>query len=99
MTTATDHARPQSAEASRQSVEDVRRRARIRELENEVERYRRASEDTLQQLDWCIGYMCGTGRIAVARSLSKNRSYIRTDLLKRAEQPLPTEQAGPTQKN
>ena len=99
MTTATDHARPRSAEASRQSVEDVRRRARIRELENEVERYRRASEDTLQQLDWCIGYMCGTGRIAVARSLSKNRSYIRTHLLKRAEQPLPTEQAGPTQKN
>jgi hypothetical protein len=63
------------------------------------ERYRRASEDTLQQLDWCIGYMCGTGRIAVTRSLSRNRSYIRTHLVKRAEQPLPTEQAGPTQKN
>jgi hypothetical protein len=91
MTTATDHARPRSAESSRQSVEDVQRRARIRELENEVERYRHASQDALQQLDWCIGYMCGTGRIAVARSLSKNRSYIRTHLLKRAEQPLPTE--------
>jgi hypothetical protein len=91
MTTATDHARPRSAEASRQSVEDVQRRARIRKLENEVERYRHASQDALQQLDWCIGYMCGTGRIAVARSLSKNRSYIRTHLLKRAEQPLPTE--------
>jgi hypothetical protein len=91
MTTATDHARPRSAEASRQSVEEVQRRARIRKLENEVERYRHASQDALQQLDWCIGYMCGTGRIAVARSLSKNRSYIRTHLLKRAEQPLPTE--------
>jgi hypothetical protein len=91
MTTATDHARPRSAEASRQSVEDVQRRARIRKLENEVERYRHASQDALQQLDWCIGYMCGTGRIAVARALSKNRAYIRTHLLKRAEQPLPTE--------
>jgi hypothetical protein len=96
MTTATDHAGPRSAEASRQSVEDVERRARIPQLENEVERYRKASEDTLQQLDWCIGYMCGTGRIAVARALSKNRSYIRTHLLKRAEQPLPTEPAAET---
>ena len=91
MTTATDHARPRSAEASRRSVEDVEPRARIHKLEDEVERYRKASEDTLQQLDWCIGYMCGTGRFAVARSLSKNRSFIRTHLLKRAEQPLPTE--------
>ena len=89
MTTATDHARPRSAEASRQSVEDVERGARIRELENELERYRHASDDALQQLDWCIGYMCGWGRVAVARSLSKNRSYIRTHLLRRAARPLP----------
>ena len=91
MTTATHHARPRSAEASRRSVEDVERGTRIHKLEDDVERYRKASEDTLQQLDWCIGYICGTGRIAVARSVSKNRSYIRTHLLKRAEQPLPTE--------
>ena len=86
-----------SAAASRRSVEDVQQRARIRDLENEVERYRRASEDALQQLDWCIGYMCGSGRIVVARALSRNRSYIHTHLLKRAEQPLPTEQPGLTQ--
>jgi hypothetical protein len=98
MTTATDHARPRSAEARRRSEEDVQRRARIRKLENEIERYRQASADALQQLDWCIGYMCGSGRVAIARSLSKNRAYIRTHLLKRAEQPLPPEQPGPTQK-
>jgi hypothetical protein len=98
MTTATDHARPRSAEARRRSEEDVQRRARIRKLENEIERYRQASADALQQLDWCIGYMCGSGRVAIARSLSKNRAYIRTHLLKRAEQPLPTEQPGPTNK-
>jgi hypothetical protein len=97
MTTTALHARPRSAEASRRSAEDIQRTARIRELGNEVERYRQASEDALQQLDWCIGYMCGSGKTAVARSLSKNRAYIRTHLLKRAEQPLPTEQPGPTQ--
>jgi hypothetical protein len=97
MTTATHDAGPRSLEASRPSVDDEQRSARIRELENEFERYRQASEDALQQLDWCIGYMCGSGKIAIARSLSKNRAYIRTHLLKRAEQPLPTEQPGPTQ--
>ena len=97
MTTTAHHAGPRSAEASRRSVEDVQGRARIRELGNEVERYRQASEDALQQLDWCIGYMCGSGKSAVARSLSKNRAYIRTYLLRRAEQPLPTEQPVPTQ--
>ena len=97
MTTTAHHAGPRSAEASRRSVEDVQGRARIRELGNEVERYRQASEDALQQLDWCIGYMCGSGKTGVAKSLSKNRAYIRTSLLKRAEQPLPTEQPGPTQ--
>ena len=96
MTTTTDHAGPRSAEGPRRSVEDKERRARIHELGNDVERYRQASEDALQQLDWCIGYLCGSGRIAVARSLSRNRSYIRTHLLKRAEEPLPTEQPGPT---
>jgi hypothetical protein len=89
MTTTAPHAGPRSEEASRRSVEDVQQSARIRELGNEVERYRQASEDALQQLDWCIGYMCGSGKGAVARSLSRNRAYIRTHLLKRAEQPLP----------
>jgi hypothetical protein len=97
MTTAAHDAKPRSAQASRRSIEDVQRRPRIRELENELERYRQASQDALQQLDWCIGYMCGSGKIGIARSLSKNRAYIRTHLLKRAEQPLPTEQPGPTQ--
>ena len=46
----------QSAQESQQRALDSQRRARIRELEGEVERYRQASEDALQQLDWCIGY-------------------------------------------
>ena len=64
----------------------------IRELEEEAERYRRASEDALQQLDWCIGYLHGSGKKGIARSLSKNRAYIRTHLLKRSEQPVPSQE-------
>ena len=83
----------QSAQESQQRAQDSQRRARIRELEDEVERYRHASEDALQQLDWCIGYMHGSGKKGIARSLSKNRAYIRTHLLKRAEQPVPSQES------
>ena len=82
----------QSAQDSQQRAQDSQRRARIRELEDELERYRRASEDALQQLDWCIGYLHGCGKKGLARSLSKNRAYIRTHLLKRAEQPVPSQE-------
>ena len=47
-------------------------------LMEEVERYRSAAEDTLQQLDWCIGYFAGSHKGALARALSANRSHIRT---------------------
>ncbi|WP_156027564.1 hypothetical protein [Candidatus Solirubrobacter pratensis] len=54
------------------------------------ERFRRAAEDALQQLDWCIGYLHGIHKVRISRALARNRSYIRTNLLKRAEEPLPT---------
>ena len=82
----------QSAPDSQQRAQDSQRRARIRELEGEVERYRHASEDALQQLDWCIGYMHGSGKKGIAKSLAKNRAYIRTHLLKRAEEPVPSQE-------
>ena len=91
MTEAEQNSR-QSAQDSQRNTQESQRSARIRELENEVERYRQASEDALQQLDWCIGYMHGSGKKSIARSLSKNRSYIRTHLMKRAEQPMPSQQ-------
>jgi len=62
-----------------------------RKLEEEVERYRRASEDALQQLDWCIGYFHGSGKKGIARALSDNRSHIRRHMLQRSEQPVPTQ--------
>ena len=81
------------AESARRSAQDAQQRARIRELEDKVGRYRQASEDALSQLDWCIGYMHGCGKRGVARSLARNRSYIRTHLLRRAEEPVPSQQA------
>jgi hypothetical protein len=62
----------------------------------EVERYRQAAEDALQQLDWCIGYLHGIRKLDVSRALAKNRSYIRSQLLKRSEEPLPAQQTEET---
>ena len=59
----------------------------------ECERFRRAAEDALQQLDWCIGYLHGIRKLQISRALSQNRSYIRSKLMGISEQPLPTSQS------
>jgi hypothetical protein len=59
--------------------------------DDELERYRRAAEDALQQLDWCIGYLHGIRKVDISRALARNRSFIRTQLMDVPEQPLPTE--------
>lgn len=64
--------------------------------DEQLKRYRRAAEDSLQQLDWCIGYLHGLGKVEISRALSKNRSYIRTQLLHEAEQPAPAENTDET---
>ena len=56
----------------------------------ETERYRRAAEDALQQLDWCIGYLHGIRKTRLSRALARNRSFIRTHLMDRSEQPVPS---------
>jgi hypothetical protein len=58
---------------------------------DETSRYRQAAEDALQQLDWCIGYLHGIRKVDISRALAKNRTYIRTQLLKEAEQPMPAQ--------
>jgi hypothetical protein len=63
---------------------------------DELERYRRAAEDALQQLDWCIGYLHGIRKVGISRALAKNRSYIRTQLLARPEEPVPAQQTDDT---
>jgi hypothetical protein len=63
---------------------------------DEAERYRRAAEDALQQLDWCIGYLHGIRKVDISRALAKNRSFIRTQMLKEPEQPLPAQRTDET---
>jgi hypothetical protein len=60
--------------------------------DEQMERYRRAAEDALQQLDWAIGYLHGIRKVEISRALAKNRSYIRTKLLDQAEEPNPSQQ-------
>ena len=57
---------------------------------DDAERYRRAAEDALQQLDWCIGYLHGIRKVRLSRALARNRSFIRTQLMDRSEQPVPS---------
>jgi hypothetical protein len=57
---------------------------------DELERYRRAAEDAMQQLDWCIGYLHGIRKNAEAKTLSRNRQVIRQNLLHRDPEPDPT---------
>ena len=48
--------------------------------EQEVARYRRAAEETLNQLDWCINYLHRIRKSAIADALGKNRSLIRREM-------------------
>lgn len=64
-------------------------RESIGPTDSEVERWRRAAEDALQQLSWAIGYLHGIGKHAQARTLAVNRRIIRERILERSAQPLP----------
>jgi len=63
---------------------------------DEMERYREAAEDLMQQLDWCIGYLHGIRKSEVSTVLAKNRAHIRKRLLNKPEQPLPAEETDET---
>lgn len=59
---------------------------------DEAERYRQAAEDALGQLDWCIGYLhVGIRKVGISSQLAKNRAYIRRQLMREAEEPLPSQ--------
>jgi hypothetical protein len=60
--------------------------------QQEADRYRKAAEDALQQLDWAIGYLHGIHKVEISRALAKNRSYIRRQLMEREHQPLPAQE-------
>jgi hypothetical protein len=72
------------------------RQEEVDEKQEEADRYRKAAEDALQQLDWAIGYLHGIRKVGISKALAKNRSYIRSELMGRAEEPVPTQQTNET---
>ena len=46
----------------------------------ETAKYRRAAEETLDQLEWCINYLHRIGKPRIAEVLAKNRSVIRRQM-------------------
>lgn len=72
------------------------RQASARKSSGDGDRYRRAAEDALQQLDWTIGYLHGIKKTSISKALAKNRSYIRKKLMGEAEEPLPAQQTDET---
>jgi hypothetical protein len=67
-----------------------------RRKEEEADRYRKAANDALEQLDWAIGYLHGIRKVDIARALSRNRAYIRQQLMQRYDEPLPTQKTSDT---
>jgi len=66
----------------------------VARLMKEVDRYRTAAEEALQQLDWCIGYFAGAHKAQIARELGANRVHIRREFLRRASQTVPASPGG-----
>jgi hypothetical protein len=49
----------------------------VRSKTEEIERYRRAAEATLEQLDWCVDYLYRIRKDRIARAIQNNRTQIR----------------------
>jgi hypothetical protein len=62
----------------------------VERLQHDADRYRRATEDCLQQLGWCIGYFAGVHKPRIARGLAVNVGHIRRGLLHRQDVVMPT---------
>jgi hypothetical protein len=59
---------------------------------DETERYRKAAQDALEQLDWCIGYLHGIHKTKISSQLAKNRAHIKRDLMQERDTgPIPSE--------
>jgi hypothetical protein len=54
--------------------EDVRRR------EEQIARYRLATEETLEQLGWCVHYLHSIRKRRIAEVIDNNRRHIRRQM-------------------
>ena len=67
---------------------------------DELERYKRAMNDALQQLDWAIGYLQGINKPKVAGALAQNRQYIQTQIAgEKDEADLPSQEGSAAEEN
>jgi hypothetical protein len=48
----------------------------MRELDSEVERYRKAAILAVEHLQWCVSYLYRLQRPKLAQSLARNRAQI-----------------------
>jgi Flp pilus assembly protein TadG len=87
---------PQARKRQSSSRTTSRQNNSTQEKQDEADRYRRAAEDALQQLDWAIGYLHGIRKTDISKALANNRSYIRKRLMGQAEEPVPTQQTDQT---
>jgi hypothetical protein len=53
---------------------------RARRREEEIDRYRLAAEETLEQLEWCVRYLERIQKPRVAAVIDENRRHIRRQL-------------------
>jgi hypothetical protein len=51
-----------------------------RRREEEIARYRRAAEETLEQLEWCVNYLHRIRKSPIAEAINKNRRQIHRDM-------------------
>jgi hypothetical protein len=54
--------------------------AEVREREEEIARYRRAAEETLEQLAWCVNYLHRIRKSRIAEVIDKNCRHIRREM-------------------
>jgi hypothetical protein len=88
--------RRSSGNSKRSSGNSNRSSGNSKSKQDEADRYRRAAEDALQQLDWAIGYLHGIHKTGISKALAKNRSYIRRSLMGEPEEPLPDQETSET---
>lgn len=101
MSTKTSSGKKRSSSAKKRSSSSTKRssgnsRSNGGTTTGETDRYRRAAEDALQQLDWAIGYLHGIRKTEISKALAKNRSYIRRSLMGEPDEPLPDQQTDET---
>jgi hypothetical protein len=53
--------------------------------DNEAERYRKATQLTFDQIDWCVEYLRSLRKTKISKQLAKNRSAIAARLPPREE--------------